>query len=671
MTMSSDIQIANTRQKLEADDLSLFIPRVSKLSLTTIVRLLMNNKFGDPLELEPFQSVMLKVLWEKKFPMVLASRGAGKTFMIAIYALLRTLLTPGAKVVIVGGGFRQSKLVFNYIEEIVRVSPIIQETIKRYHGLKNGVKYATDKVSLKVGENSEIIGLPVGDGSRIRGIRATHLICDETASINESVFDVAIAPFLSVRANPSRAAKIERIIKRLTDMGANYDVVNFIRSQQDTGNQLVLSGTATYEFNHFFRRYSVYRMFAESNGDMEVIREALILQNQGHRTSFSDADINRYARTWSQYAIFKMPYYAMPEGFLDEEIIASHRATMSPIIFAQEYECEFSKDTYGFFPRSLIEGARPEPESEDCFQYELYGDRNARYVMGVDPARHNDNFAVVVLRLDGAKAKVVYVDSWSRTDYLKSVKKIRDLVDRFNIVHIALDQGGGGDHIADLLASAEYMDEDNGEYPITTIDNDEHKLIPNKHELIELVNFHTWSREANHAMRSDLSTKRLLFPSYIDEEKIMASAIKSLDFESETQARQDQLRFKLLDMLHGETDHQGNLVTLGIVREIESMINETCAIELSVTDNGTERFGLPKLNDQPEGLDIRRRDRYSALLLAAYAARSTYGTGFKPKSPEAIGGLPHEILSRGQQPHDNYYGDSGGGYYSSVQTPYD
>lgn len=667
----NETKLQNILKDLEGDDLTHFVPRISKKSLTVLARLLMCNKFGDPLELEPFQSVMLHLLWTKKFPMVLASRGAGKTFMLAIYALLRTLLTPGAKVVIVGGGFRQSKLVFGYIEEIVRVSPIIQETIKRYHGLKNGVKYATDKVSLKVGENSEIIGLPVGDGSRIRGIRATHLICDETASINESVFDVAIAPFLSVRANPAQAAKVERVIKRLVDLNADEKVVDFIRRQQDTGNQLVLSGTASYEFNHFFRRYSVYKMFAESKGDFDTIKEALILQNQGHRTSFTNADITRYSRIWNQYAIFKLPYYAMPDGFLDEDIIASHRATMSPIIFAQEYECEFSKDTYGFFPRSMIEGARPDPESSDAFQFELYGDPSARYVMGVDPARHNDNFAVVVLRIDGAKAKVVFCDSWSRTDYLKSVKRIRQLVDRFNIIHIALDQGGGGDHIADLLASADYLDPDEGEFPITTIDNDEHKLVPGKRDLVELVNFHTWSREANHAMRSDISTKRLLFPSYIDEDKIMDTSIDILGLGLESLDVQDRMRFKLLDMLHGETDHQGNLVTMGVVREIDAMIDETCAIELSVTDNGTERFGLPKLDDQPEGLDIRRRDRYSALLLASYAARKTYGTGFKPRSPSAIGGLPHEILQNSNH-HQPYYGYDNEGFYTpSVLNPYE
>jgi hypothetical protein len=42
---------------------------------------------GKPLRLAPFQSVILDMLWNKTFPILLASRGAGKTFMLGVYAL--------------------------------------------------------------------------------------------------------------------------------------------------------------------------------------------------------------------------------------------------------------------------------------------------------------------------------------------------------------------------------------------------------------------------------------------------------------------------------------------------------------------------------------------------------------------------------------------------------
>lgn len=646
LTMMEPEQI----EELLDEDLEFIVPRIGELCLPMLVRLLFNNKDGDPLELEPFQCVMLHQLWTKKFPMILACRGAGKTFMLAVYAMLRALLCPGSKIVIVGGGFRQSKLVFGYIEELLRASPLLQETVTKFHGVRNGVKYATDRVSLRVGPTSEIIGLPVGDGSKIRGVRATVLIADETASISETVFDVAILPFLSVKANPAQAAKLKRFTNRLERLGAQGPVVDFVKATQAVGNQLILSGTASFEFNHFYKRYCVYKLFAESKGDMKYIREALAIQNTGKKTEFSQADLERYASTWHEYSIFQLPYHAMPEEFMDEDIVASHRATMSPVLFGQEYECKFSKDTNGFFPRSLIYEATPEVNTPDEVQYQVIGNPNKRYVMGIDPARWNDNFAIVILELDGARARVVYCESWRRTDWPKSVKRFRELLNRFNVVYVAMDQGGGGDHFADLVANADYLEP--GEHPITRFDWDEHKMIPDRVDLIEMVNFHTWSKEANHAMYSDIRTKRLLFPGQVDEHQVMNQALTAVEVSGDDA---ELWKFQLLDMIHGTTDHNDDIVTLGVVREVESMVDETCTIEQQVTDKGNETFGLPKLSDQPEGLDVRRRDRYSALLLAAFAARQIRGTGFEPKIAPPVGGTPSQIMAS-----RNIFG--GGGY---------
>jgi len=72
----------------------------SEFCLTWFVEQIFCNQQGKPLQLLPFQQVMLDMLWNKKFPMILATRGAGKTFMLAVYALLKALLVPGSKIVI-------------------------------------------------------------------------------------------------------------------------------------------------------------------------------------------------------------------------------------------------------------------------------------------------------------------------------------------------------------------------------------------------------------------------------------------------------------------------------------------------------------------------------------------------------------------------------------------
>jgi len=631
---------------------SYIINRLSEVCLAKFVEIVFRNKFGDPLILLDFQRVMLHMMWNKKFPMVLACRGAGKTFMLAIYCLLKCLLIPGTRIVVVSGGFRQAKYVFHYMDEIIRNSPVLQEAIRKYHpGNDFGVKYATDKVYLKVGANTDVTGIPIGDGSKVRGLRATTLICDEVASIDDKVFDTAIGPFLSVQADPAEAVIVRSFLDRLKRMKANPKVIKLVEdSQRKQGNQLILTGTATYQFNHFFRRYQVYNIFAKSGGDKRKIKEGLQIQTGDTGAILTDDMLELWSSLYKEYAIFQLPYNGMPPGFLDDAVVATHRASMDPIIFGQEYQCRFSKDTNGFFPRSIVDEASPGKDDQNEVHYELYGDPNAQYVMGLDPARWNDNFGLVVLKLSGGTARCVYVESWNKAKFQESVTRIREVMRRFpNIVRIAMDKGGGGDTIQELLANAKVLKE--GERPIIEVEpSDDYKAIPNAVRILEMVNFHTWSSPANHAMKSDIILKRLLFPKRLDDDIVMhRHAMLLLGRPIVMGGREDgELMEHLSDMLYGTETADGTIITLGAYKELQFMTDELCTITQSVTEKGTETFGLPRLSDQPEGLDIRRRDRYSALLLAAHAARAFIGHGHNLYRP-ILGGSPQMILGNAPQ----------------------
>lgn len=51
-------------------------------------------------ELFPYQNIILNELWYTPFPMLLASRGAAKSSLIAMYILLRALFLQGRKTVV-------------------------------------------------------------------------------------------------------------------------------------------------------------------------------------------------------------------------------------------------------------------------------------------------------------------------------------------------------------------------------------------------------------------------------------------------------------------------------------------------------------------------------------------------------------------------------------------
>jgi len=93
--------------------------------------------------------------------MLIMTRGGGKTWMLALYALLRALFEQGTKIVVVGAAFRQSKLIFEFMEQFWRQSPILRHIVGS--GKHQGPKRDIDRCNFYVGE-SEIVAIPLGDG---------------------------------------------------------------------------------------------------------------------------------------------------------------------------------------------------------------------------------------------------------------------------------------------------------------------------------------------------------------------------------------------------------------------------------------------------------------------------------------------------------------------------
>lgn len=117
----------------------------------------------------PQQALMIKEMYTHRFPMVIGTRGFGKSYMLAVYMMLRMLIVPGTQCVITSAGFRQAKVVFEYMERIWKKSIMLQNCFK---GGKNGPTHGTDVWIFRLGD-SITYAIPVGpDGSKVRGYRA-------------------------------------------------------------------------------------------------------------------------------------------------------------------------------------------------------------------------------------------------------------------------------------------------------------------------------------------------------------------------------------------------------------------------------------------------------------------------------------------------------------------
>lgn len=551
---------------------------------------------GKPLKLAPFQSVILETLWHKTFPILLASRGAGKTFMLGVYAAMRAMLTPGSKIVIVAASFRQSKLVFEYIEQLYNYSPVFRACCP------DGIRKPSDQVYLKVGD-SVIRALPLGNGEKIRGIRATHIITDEFASINPEIFQVVVRGFASVSSNPIEAATQTHEQRRAIKEG-RMRAEDMVHGQ---GNQIVYSGTANYQFNHFYKLLRTHETIILNKilGSSSEVNKKLSLHEE-------DALAEGYL-DYNDYAIIRIPYQGLPESYMDEKQIAQAQVTMPKALFQMEYECKFPTDSDGFFKRSLVNSSTPGRREcgGNAFAVEIEGQPGFEYVMGIDPARKTDNFAISILKLNPANEtyRNVYCYSMRGKSWPKAVRKIRELLKKFNVVRIAMDAGGGGTAVEDLLQDETMIPP--GEEAIWRFDEDEHKRFAGRH-ILDVVNFTpAWIAEANYGLAADIQHKRLLFP------------YRALD---------------VVRAFHGE-DAKVAQAEEDAWTEIDEQINEMCMIVVTPTKTGVQHFDIPELpaSQQSTLKTYQRKDRYSAILLAAYAARCYMTEGQRRIEPN-IGG---------------------------------
>lgn len=554
-------------------------------------------------QLLPSQALIINELWNRKFPLLIASRGFGKSFQLALYSILRAIMLPRRKIVVVGAAFRQSKVVFEYMETIWRNSPMLRDICDS----NSGPSRDTDRCTMRINE-SVITCLPLGDGQKIRGQRANDIIADEFASIPRDIFENVVAGFAAVSADPIQNVKRLAAQKKAKELGVEIIAEDAPTDQKD--NQIILSGTAYYDFNHFASYWKKWKAIIKSKGNYTKLKE--IFNGEDPPENFD----------WTQYSIIRMPYELLPPGFMDADQVARSKATVHAGIYQMEYGACFTRDSQGFFKRSLIESCviskdNPIKDSQNNiinFEASLIGDKNKKYIFGVDPASEVDNFSIIVLEANLDHRRIVHCWTTTRSEHKERVKrgysnetdfysycarKIRDLMILFPCIHIAIDAQGGGVAVMESLHDQDKMKD--GELPLwPTIDENKPKDTDNERGLhiLQMCQFanYDWLSEANHGMRKDFEDKVLLFP-YFDSVSLGLSN------------SEDSLKNRIFDTLEE------------CVMEIEELKDELAMIQMTQTASGRDRWDTPELVVGTGKKSKMRKDRYSALLMANMAAR--------------------------------------------------
>lgn len=606
-------------------------------------------------KLPPFQLALLRELWTRPFPMLIGSRGMGKSFLLALYAMIKALLHQGTKIIVVGAAFRQAKVIFDYCQEIWENAPVLRDIVGT--DKRNGPRRDVDRCSLRMGD-SIIVCIPLGDGSKIRGQRANIIIADEFASIPVDIFETVVRGFAAVSNSPIEKLRLEARKQAIKDLGKWSDAQAELDQATLASNQTIISGTAYYAFNHFCMYWQRYKAIVESKGDKKKLEEIF---NGEIPDRFNHRD----------YSVIRVPVWMLPPGFMDEKQIAQAKATIHVGIYHMEYGAIFALDSNGFYKRSLIESATVgKPgiiiDHPSCgsvwFCAVLKGDPRRRYVMAVDPASEGDNLAIKILEVWPDHRRIVFGWTTNRkrfkavaraglTDqqdyYGYAARKIRDLHKVFPCDRIAMDSQGGGIAIMEALQDPDKLRP--GERPfLPTIDPDDPKDtdgLAGEH-IIEVISFASaeWVSYANHGLRKDLEDKALLFPAFdpaqialaIEEDK--ATGRIKVDMEGSVE--------KLYDTLED------------CVMEIEECKNELTTIVHTQTGISLrDRWDTPETKEAGGKKGRLRKDRYSALLMANAVARKLARTPVDPEY-KPKGGFARELANaykQGNRPQGQLY----------------
>ncbi len=628
--------IHRTKEDIEKPDVHLMRLVRDPEYLGSTVKMLFN------IQLHPIQVAILQEFWVRPFPMFVASRGFGKSFLMSLYCILKCTFVPGTKIVVVGAAFRQSKIIFEYMETIWRNSPILRSI---FSGNEDGPRRDVDRCTIRLGD-SWTIAVPMGDGSKIRGLRAHIIIADEFASISPDIYETVVAGFAAVSATPIENVKLQAKKKAMMEAGVwNEELENLTITKS---NQAIISGTADYGFKHFAQYWNRYKRIIESGGDTHKLEEI-----------FKGEVPENF--NWKDYSVIRVPYELIPKGFMDDKQVARAKATIHTGIYNMEYAACFVSDSDGFFKRSMIEACVTNEgnpivinEEKILFDAVTTGKSDRQYVYGIDPASEKDNFSIVVLEIHPDHSRIVYVWTTNRANfkdrqktglvqeydfYSFCARKIRNLMKVFPAALIGLDAQGGGIAIEEALHDPNNLEE--GEQLILPVINPDKRKDTDDQaglHILDMVQFAKadWTAQANHGLRKDFEDKVLLFPRF-------DNLTLGLALEKEGKNILDSSLDNLYDSVSD------------CILEIEELKNELTTIVMTQTSTGPnarDRWDTPEIKMQNGKKGRLRKDRYSSLLIANMMARQVKRPSNMP-SFENIGGNLRDIR---KQKGDMYKG---------------
>lgn len=559
-------------------------------------------------KLFPFQAMAIKGMMISDYSMFVFSRGLSKTFSTAIYILLECLLSPKANIGVIAGSFRQSKMIFLKIEDILS-----KPDAKLAKDCGFTLQKGTDMWTLKLG-NSQAIALPLANGERLRGFRFNRIVLDEFITIPEKIFTEVILPFLGVIENPTEREELYKLEDELINKGLMQPENRYIWPN----NKLIILSSPSFKFEYMYKLYKKY--------------EALIFGEDASQDNDEDGDADLPDNAYR--LIMQLSYDCAPKTLYDAPLLKQAKATMSEMQFSREFGAQFVDESDGYYRLSKM-AACTIPDGEKP-TVEIAGNPADEYTIAFDPNwagnSSADHFAMHVFKLIRDEQKSVLLHSYAiaGVDLKEHMRYFLYLIQYFNIVGICGDYNGGVQFIASCNES-ELFKKAGIHIHCLEVDLDKPEVYHD--DLLELKNQYditsrkycilrkpssNWIRIGNEMLQASIDHKRILFASRAVDDDFIEQRKKNIPIE--------HLKYDLGLQKQGPEgmkidfiDHQKTI--------IELTKSECANIEVVANPQGSQSFQLPQNLKRQTGPNRARKDSYSALVLGNWFNKILFDMG--------------------------------------------
>ena len=395
-------------------------------------------------ELHLFQKIMIVMMFVCTTVVFIGARGIGKTFLSAVYCVVRCILYPGTKICIASGTRGQSIIVLEKILlELKPNSPELAAEIDNRETQINGTKA---QIVFKNGSYIKVVTA----SDTARGNRANILLLDESRMISKDVIDTILRKFLT-----QRRPRYEDLTKeeRKIEYAKEKNMTMYLTSAFWVDHWLYLKCEDTFEFMLDDTR----RQFVCGFPYQLSIAEGL-LPVENVEDEMSETDFSEIKFSMEYEALF---YGATDGAFFDYNSISKNRKIRYPML---------PSSIASKLPGSSLFRIQPKQNGEIRILSADIGLMSSK-------KNRNDASSIFINQMLITKAmrytkNFIYADECEglRTD--AQALRIRRLYDEFQCDYIVLDTNGIGLGVYDELAK-EIVDPDTGEiYPALSCIND-------------------------------------------------------------------------------------------------------------------------------------------------------------------------------------------------------